>query len=166
MSEKVPDSKHFDNRYDNADLQADRTTKDIAAAYTQFDEMRAYKMYLETLKIEAEMAKSSESVQSKMFDANGTVKVATIMVKDLSPQQSEFEQARRRVIAKLNSLLANASGNAKLKQLYAEFETDSIFELSSKITNYMMDKQRRDRVATSFDFGQATIGGNAAYTIA
>lgn len=155
MAEKVPDSKHFDNRYDNADLQADRTTKDIAAAYTQFDEMRAYKMYLETLEIEAKMAKSSEKIKSRMFKADGSVDEKDIEIKNLIPQQSEFEQARRRVIAKLNAIMGATGGGAKMKQLYAEFETESIFELSSKITNYLMDKQRRDRVATEFAFGNA-----------
>jgi len=62
MAEKVADNKHFDNQYDNADLQADRTTKDLAAAYTQFDEMRAYKMYLETLELEAKIAADTTSV--------------------------------------------------------------------------------------------------------
>jgi hypothetical protein len=65
MSETVADNKHFDNKYDNADLQADRTTKDLAAAYTQFDEMRAYKMYLETLELEAKIIKSNDVVKSR-----------------------------------------------------------------------------------------------------
>lgn len=152
MSEKVSDTKHFDNKYDNADLQSDRTTKDLAAAYTQFDEMRAYKMYLETLELEAKVTASTEKVKSRMVKADGTIDEKEIEVKDLIPEQSEFEQARRRVIVKLNTLSRTAGGVAKMKQLYAEFETESIFELSSKITNYLMDKGRRDRVANEFKF--------------
>ena len=150
MAEKVADNKQFENRYDNADLQADRSTKDLAAAYTQFDEMRAYKLYLETLEIEAKMGKSTEKIATRVLKANGEYDTKELDVKDLIPQQSEFEQARRRVIVKLNALLKVQGGSAKMKQLYAEFETESLFELSSKITNYLMDKQRRDRVADQF----------------
>ena len=152
MAEKVADNKQFENRYDNADLQADRSTKDLAAAYTQFDEMRAYKLYLETLEIEAKMGKSTEKITTRVLKANGEYDTKELDVKDLIPQQSEFEQARRRVIVKLNALLKVQGGSAKMKQLYAEFETESLFELSSKITNYLMDKQRRDRVADEFKF--------------
>ena len=152
MAEKVADNKQFENRYDNADLQADRSTKDLAAAYTQFDEMRAYKLYLETLEIEAKMGKSTEKITTRVLKANGEHDTKELDVKDLIPQQSEFEQARRRVIVKLNALLKVQGGSAKMKQLYAEFETESLFELSSKITNYLMDKQRRDRVADEFKF--------------
>ena len=152
MAEKVADNKQFENRYDNADLQADRSTKDLAAAYTQFDEMRAYKLYLETLEIEAKMGKSTEKIVTRVLKADGEYDTKELEVKDLIPQQSEFEQARRRVIVKLNALLKVQGGSAKMKQLYAEFETESLFELSSKITNYLMDKQRRDRVADEFKF--------------
>jgi hypothetical protein len=152
MSDKVPQNKHFDNRYDNADLQVDRTVKDIAAGYTEFDEMRAYKMYLETLEVEARVSVATDKVKSRVMKADGTWNEEDISISDLIPMQSEFEQARRRVIVKLNKQLTTGGGAAKLKQLYAEFETESLFELSSKITNYLMDKQRRDRVATDFKF--------------
>ena len=152
MSEKVPQNKNFEKRYDNADLQSDRTAKDIAAAYTAFDEMKAYKMYLETLETEARVSAATSIVKSKVMKADGSYDDKDIEINKLIPQQSEFEQARRRVIVKLNALTSVAGGAAKLKQLYGEFETESIFELSSKITNYLLDKQRRDRVANDFKF--------------
>ena len=65
MSDKVPQHKNFDNRYDNADLQVDRTAKDIAAGYTEFDEMKAYKLYLETLEVESRVSASTEKVKSQ-----------------------------------------------------------------------------------------------------
>ena len=111
MAEKVADNKQFENRYDNADLQADRSTKDLAAAYTQFDEMRAYKLYLETLEIEAKMGKSTEKIATRVLKANGEYDTKELDVKDLIPQQSEFEQARRRVIVKLNALLKVQGGS-------------------------------------------------------
>jgi hypothetical protein len=150
MSEHVSDSKHFENKYDNADLQSDRTTKDLAAAYTQYDEMRAYKTYLETLELEAKISASAAEVESRVVKADGTVDTVKLKIKDLISEQSEFEAARRRVLVKLNTITRGAGGAAKMKQLYAEFETESNFELSSKITNYLMDKTRRDRVANEF----------------
>ena len=152
MSQKVSDSKHFENKFDNADLQADRTTKDLAAAYTEFDEMRSYKLYLETLELEAKIAASTDVVKSRMYKPDGTVDSKDIKIADLNSEQSEFEQARRRVLVKLNDISKKAGGAAKMKQLYAEFETESNYTLSSKITNYLMDKGRRDRVANEFKF--------------
>ena len=152
MSQKVSDNKHFENKFDNADLQADRTTKDLAAAYTEFDEMRSYKLYLETLELEAKIAASTDVVKSRMYKPDGTVDSKDIKIADLISEQSEFEQARRRVLVKLNDISKKAGGAAKMKQLYAEFETESNYTLSSKITNYLMDKGRRDRVANEFKF--------------
>jgi hypothetical protein len=152
MSEKVSDNKHFENKYDNADLQSDRTTKDLAAAYTQYDEMKAYKLYLETLELEAKVAASTDTVTSRMYKPDGSVDSKDIAIKDLISEQSEFEQARRRILAKLNDISRKPGGSAKMKQLYAEFETESNYTLSSKITNYLMDKGRRDRVANEFKF--------------
>jgi hypothetical protein len=91
MSETVADNKHFDNKYDNADLQADRTTKDLAAAYTQFDEMRAYKMYLETLELEAKIIKSNDVVKSRMVKPDGTIDEKAIKIADLISEQSEHD---------------------------------------------------------------------------
>lgn len=145
MSKDPSLTKDFENRYDNADLQMDRRAKDIAAAYTEFDEMKAYKMYLETLETEARVAQSTDEVTTKVVRPDGSTSTTQIPIKDLIPQQSEFEQARRRVIVKLNGLAA-----ADLKRLFAEFETESQWELSSKITNFILDKQRRDRVADGF----------------
>ena len=147
---KVPDNKNFDNKYDNADLQQDRTTKGLAVAFTQFDEVRAYKMYPEALKAEAEIAKSTEGINTHARKAGGAVGKVGAEVKGLIPQAPEFEQARRRVIVKLNKLSTEQGGGAQLKQLFAEFEAESLLELSSKITNYLLGKSRRDKVATDF----------------
>jgi hypothetical protein len=152
MAEKVSQTKNFENKYDNADLSADRTTKDIAAAYTQYDEMKAYKLYLETLALESKVAQSTDKIKSQVRKPDGTLDSVEIELKDLIPQQSEFEQARRRVLVKLNGISVANRGDAQMKQLFAEFETESIFELSSKITNYIFDKGRRDRVAGEFKF--------------
>ena len=82
----------------------------------------------------------------------GSIDENDIKIADLISEQSEFEQARRRVLEKLNKISRAGGGAAKMKQLYAEFETESNYILSSKITNYLMDKGRRDRVANEFKF--------------
>jgi hypothetical protein len=148
--EKIPQNKNFENKYDNAELQTDRTAKDIAAGYIDIGEMQAYKLYLETLKLEGEVAASNVSVESRVVKPDGSYDTKNIDIKDLVPAQSHFEQARRRVLVKLNDIQNSNGGAAKLKQLLSNFETDSIFELSSKITNYLNDKASRDSVATQF----------------
>jgi hypothetical protein len=156
-------NKDFDNRYDNADLQMDRKTKDIAAAYTEYDEMKAYKTYIETLKAEASMydgvATKDKDDKDTAYKGDGTNVIVTsydadnnrvqtlVPINKLMPRQGEFEQARRGVIVKLNGMK-----DAELKQYFAEFETESMWELSSKVTNFLLDNRRRTRVTTSFKF--------------
>ena len=48
-------------------------------------------------------------------------------------------------------MLINKLNEADLKQMFAEFETESIWELSSKVTNFLLDKRRRNRVAKRFE---------------
>lgn len=147
MASDPSKTKDYDNQYDNAEFQTDRRVKDIAAAYTEYDEMKAYKMYLETLKVEAEVGQSTDEVISKIRLADGKFKDEKIKIKDLIPQQSEFEMARRMVIVKLNK-----ADPSEVKRLFAEFETESMWVLSSKITNFLLDKSRRDRVADAYKF--------------
>jgi len=49
------------------------------------------------------------------------------------------------VIVKLNLLTS-----AELKKYFAEFETESLWELSSKITNFLIDNGRRKNVTKTF----------------
>jgi len=152
----VSNTKQFENKLDNGNLQEDRSTKDIAAAYTEYDEMKAYRMYLETLKLESEMQGNEDKIVTRIVKADGTLETKEIKIQDLVPDVSEFEHARRIVLAMLNQIKrkADGSGHAQLKQLYAEFETDSVFELSSKIANYKTDKARRVRVDDMFDYSK------------
>jgi hypothetical protein len=109
-------------------------------------------LYLETLELEAKVSASAAIVKSRMYKPDGSVDEKDIPIKDLISEQSEFEQARRRILGKLNDISRKPGGSAKMKQLYAEFETESNYTLSSKITNYLIDKGRRDRVANEFRF--------------
>lgn len=151
-TQRVPDNKKFENKFDNADLPGDRTAKDIASAYTSLDEMTAYRQYLETLQLEAKIRASGDKVPNWVRKADGSLDEKEIEIKDLVPQPSEFEQARRRTLKKLNDYRKDAAGLQELKRLYAEFDTESDWELSSEITNFIMDSSRRDRVKGSFKF--------------
>lgn len=141
-------TKSFENPMDNADLQMERQAKDIAAAYTEFDEMKAYKLYLETLELEARVGAATAAVDAGYYDSKGDWIAKPIKINELMPKASEFEKIRRMVIQKLN---AKDFKQSDLKQAMAEFETDSIWELSSKITNFIIDKRRRDAVYTKFN---------------
>jgi len=157
MSYSDPKMNHnFDNRYDNSDLQMDRKAKDIASAYTEYDEMKAYKMYIETLEAEARICEGMTTKDTKTvlkkgelaiqeFDADGKPVEKIIKITELMPKQGEFEQTRRGVIVKLNLLTS-----AELKKYFAEFETESLWELSSKITNFLIDNGRRKGVTKAF----------------
>ena len=158
MSYSDPKMNHnFDNRYDNSDLQMDRKAKDIASAYTEYDEMKAYKMYIETLEAESRICEGMtlDGTTTKVakgqliireLDADGKPVEKLISITELLPKQGEFEQTRRGVIAKLNAL----KNPADLKKYFAEFETESIWELSSKITNFLIDNGRRKNVTKAF----------------
>ena len=161
MSYSDPKMNHnFDNRYDNSDLQMDRKAKDIASAYTEYDEMKAYKMYIETLEAEARITVGTEGGTDKKGSTRATEKGELIVqeldadnkpvkriikLTELLPKQGEFESTRRGVIAKLNDLEPH-----ELKKYFAEFETESIWELSSKITNFLIDNGRRKGVTKAF----------------
>ena len=85
-----------------------------------------------------------------VFKPDGSQKVEEIELKNLVPSPSEFEQVRRRVIVILNDMNAKGKVN-ELKQLYADFDTESLWELSSKLANYLVDKRRRDGISASFN---------------
>lgn len=106
------------------------------------------KLFFEVLKLEAEMSVSDKEIITRVTKADGTMDSVAIKVKELIPMQSEFEQARRRTIKRLNGYMVNEP--ARLKQLYADFETESVWELSSKITNHVIDSTRRARAGTEF----------------
>jgi hypothetical protein len=88
MAANVADSKHFDNKYDNTNEVADRTTRDIAAGYTTFTEAQALNAYLEALEVEARVSKSTEKVRNVVFKPDGSQKVEEIELKDLVPTVS------------------------------------------------------------------------------
>jgi len=147
----IRENENLGNKYDNTDFVQDRSIRDVVAGYSRYDEIRAYKLYLETLKLEAEMAGAVETIDIPYEKADGTTDVHKVKINQLIQKPTKFENYRRLVIAKLNSI----KDERELKQLMSDFEEDSIYELSGKIANHMIDKTRRERVAISFDFAKA-----------
>lgn len=140
----------FVNQYDNADLSENRSAKDIAASFLNKTEMDTKKLYYETLKLEAELQASTDTIRSRVVEADGCIDSVDIALKDNVADGSEFEQARLRTLVKLNGLARTKGGLARLKQWYANLDTDSIFELSSKIANFMFDEGRHTSVKAEF----------------
>lgn len=143
----IPENEQFINRYDNSNLVESRDIQDIMGAYTKVDEVRARKEYLEMLQLEAEMSQSDKVILQKKEGTDGKIVYSAVMVKDLVQQPSEFEMTRRQCIQVINGLK-----DSQLKQLYSDFETDSQYELSSKIANYLLTKDRKERITDTFNF--------------
>ena len=153
MSDQVINNTvDFNNKYDNSDLQTEQKVRDISVAYNADAEVIALKHYLEVLKLENELDDSAKDVanQKEMsityLDDKGDRKRVKVKRHTLIPTNM-FNQRRRWVISKLTQL-----PESEIKKLYSEFETESLFELSSKIANHLNDKERRERVSDKFKF--------------
>lgn len=139
------DKTDFENNLDNSDLQLRNTGKDIAAGYDSLEEAKAYKLYLETLKLESEIKSGGKKMKIKdPFDKDGK-KEYEVDVADLVGIDSQFENCRRLVLIKLNKMT-----KLELKQMLADFESSGVMDLSSKISNFLVDKHRRDQANTKF----------------
>ena len=149
MSEKINQSIDYNNKYDNSDLVLEREARDLAAAYSKIEQMNAYKHYLETLKLEAELSASALTVPIHYIDKTGKREVKKVPASELMERPSEFEQLRRLVLRRLNN--TTSVPDDKLKQLMADYEVDGIFELSSVIANFLTDHNRREKNKTEFD---------------
>ena len=101
---------------------------------------------MQNLKLRAEIEKdSSLKVKMKVNQWNTTSKVwenadKEIPIADLLPIDSEFEKTRKLIIVNLNSL---GPEHESFRKYASRFGSNSIFELSSRITNYVLDEKRR-----------------------
>lgn len=142
----IPQTKNWQNPYDNSDLVMENEVRDIAMAYSNFDAMRAEREYLDTLKKRSDMLGEPKAgkVYLLLKDGDGKVNPTLVDAKYIISPPSEFEETRLNILMRLNDPLKTPP--ADLKQRMAEFETDSVFELSSKMANYILDKKRKDNV--------------------
>lgn len=169
MSVRLPEHESFENDYDNSDLVMDRNVQDVASGYSHFDELLAYKSYLETLKLESELESSDKKIKIPKFKANGEydldanqrIQHAEFKVSNLVGRKGEFESKRRLILMKLNTL-----SDTEIKKRLAEYECQSIFSLSNKITNSIIDKSRRDAAFDAFNIGSmsASDTGDFVFT--
>jgi hypothetical protein len=159
MSEKINQSIDYNNKYDNSDLVLEREARDLAAAYSKIEQMNAYKTYLETLKLEAELSTGNLKVPvyvKELVSGKMTVVAKQVPAQQLMERPSEFEQLRRLVLRQLNN--ADKVSDEKLKQLMADYEVDGIFELSSVIANFLTDHNRREKNKNDFKMKTLTDG--------
>ncbi len=147
----IPQHKNLEsNPYDNADLTMGSDFRDVAqAAQGGFDYIKAEKEYLDWMMKRDQFLKTSDGgISTIIRKEDGTPEAVKIPPGDILAPLSEFESVRLYVTRKVNKLPA-----ANLKKYFAMYETDSPFELSSKITNWLMAEKRKKDVNTAF--GQA-----------
>lgn len=150
----------LNNSMDNSEVPIRETEKTAVGGYFQsITQAEQYKLYLENLKLMAEIQSSAATIKIDMGKkADGTPKTASLPVKDLLPKESEWDRTRRIIIAKLNKMPED-----ELRPWMARFETDDIFLLSSRITTFIVDGKRREKAKEEFNIYADTykIGSTA-----
>lgn len=134
------------NRLDNSEFNTAHTTRDVApASVDKSEEQRLYE-YMRTLKLRAEIEKAADlkvSINTNVYNkADGTWGKKEIKkdIMELLPQDSEFEKTRKLVLISLNK---EGPESEKFRKYASRFGTNSTFELSSRIANYVLDEKRR-----------------------
>lgn len=141
----------YENKLDNSDVQLSKDNKDVVGGlYNSMNEAQAMKVYLETLKLTAELQASTGKIKMRVQvpHADPTKRALGEMedkevgvdVSALIPKESEFERTRKVIISKINQKTDN-----ELRELMARFDSDSTWELSSKIANYVLDQRKRTK---------------------
>lgn len=136
------------NKLDNSEYSAANTSKDLTmgSSGTQSEEALLFQ-YMQNLKLRAEIESDNTLVlpvvTDKTWDDSTGKWVTTtkkVPVKDLLPKDSEYERVRKLIIVKLNE----AGPESELFRRYASrFGTNSIFAISSKAANFVLDEKRR-----------------------
>lgn len=150
---KIAVTKSMTSKYDNTEYVQENEARDVAVAYSSLEAMKVQHAYLENLKTQHELLKSAgDSV--KMYIRNpkdGSLSVTDVPLKEVMPIPTEFESVRFGVMRELNKLASGGEADqARLRESMLRFETDSIFELSERIANRLIDKKRKDAEDTKF----------------
>ena len=137
----------YNNVLDNSDVPIkDNRHTAVGGLYESVEQATQMKLYLENLKLIAELKSSDKKLSIVVGrNAQGEIK-KDVDIKDLIPKESEFERVRRVVISNLNKM-----NDDELRTWMARFGTDNIFELSSRITAYQLDKKKRDEAFAKFN---------------
>jgi len=138
----------YNNPLDNSDVPIrDNKHSAVGGLFESVEQAQQYKLYLENLRLISELKKSKETlVISVGKKADGSPATKEVKISELIPKESEFERIRRVVIAQLNIM-----SDDDLRQWMARFGTDALFELSSRISSYLLDKKKRDEAYKKFD---------------
>ena len=141
-------SAEYNNPLDNSDVPIrDNKHSAVGGMFESVEQATQYKLYLENLKLIAELRKSDEKLDIVVGkNSAGEQVTRKVDIKDLIPKESEFERVRRVVISNLNIM-----EDDDIRVWMARFGTDNIFELSGRITSYQLDKKKRDEAFNRFN---------------
>ncbi len=144
-------SGKFNNDLDNSEVPIKEDEHNIMPGFESEQQARQYKLYLENLKLMAELKKSPETLtlfvgqkkgtDGRVEDVNKDVRIA-----DLVPKESEFDRIRKVIISQLNQMK-----DEDLRKWMSRFGTDNIFVLSGRISAYQLDKKKRDEAYDNFN---------------
>lgn len=150
-------SAEYNNPLDNSDVPIrDNKHSAVGGMFESVEQATQYKLYLENLKLIAELRKSDEKLDIVVGkDSTGTKVTRKVDIKDLIPKESEFERVRRVVISNLNVM-----EDDDIRVWMARFGTDNIFELSGRITSYQLDKKKRDEAFNRFNVWEGSGSGS------
>ena len=121
------------SKYDNSDVSINNK-----GLFDGRAEAESMKLYLENLKLMTELKSSGDKIKINVKQADGTEVEKEVEVKSLVPRGSEFENTRQVIISQLNSATED-----ELRAYMAKYESDSVWELSAKITNFLIDQRRK-----------------------
>lgn len=144
-------SGKFNNDLDNSEVPIKEDEHNIMPGFESEQQARQYKLYLENLKLMAELKASTDIIKlfvgqkkkgdGTLEDVNKEVKIA-----DLVPKESEFDRIRKVIISQLNQMK-----DEDLRKWMSRFGTDNIFVLSGRISAYQLDKKKRDEAYDNFN---------------
>lgn len=144
-------SEQHKNKLDNSEFAMSNTSRDVApAAVDKSEEERLYH-YMRTLKLRAEIEAEDDmtiKVPTRVWDPAANAGAGewvlqankTVRVRDLLPVDSEFEKTRKLILIQLNGW---GPEHESFRKYASRFGSNSTFELSSRITNYVLDEKRR-----------------------
>lgn len=150
-------SGEFNNSLDNSDVPIrDNSKSAVGGLFESVEQAHQYKLYLENLKLYAELTDATGAGGKKIKIVVGKNAANDPITKEVTlaslvPKESEFERVRRVTIAKLNAM-----SDDQLRVYMARFSTDNIFELSARISAYLLDKKKRDEAYGQFDVWKTT----------
>jgi hypothetical protein len=133
------------NNLDNSEFNTANTSKDISPASVSKSEEDRLFDYMKMLKMRAEIEKDKNdlkiSMKVKTWQTDKWVEEdKSVGILDLLPVDSEFEKTRKLIIISLNKA---GPESESFRKYASRFGSNSIFELSSRITNYVLDEKRR-----------------------